>query len=376
MTAFFLLCVPMQMYWGMAGLAGTELLILVMALVFTKVMGFPFRTLFPVKMPSILPVIGTILIWFSSYLLDMVFILIQYRLFPMKMEELNSGMSNMMTSIPFLLSVFLIAVMPAVCEEAVHRGVIIHTLYPIRRKWLVVVIMGIYFGLFHTDPLRFLPTAVMGAALSYIMLETENMIYYIADMHFGHTNVLRFDNRPFSDTAQMDDTLIQNWNGRVTSEDTVYVLGDAFWKNEENSIRIMQQLQGHKHLIQGNHDRVKGKLRPYWESIEQYAEVNDENRLVILSHYPILFYKNQHYGAVMLYGHVHNTREWELVEKWKKAQWELGIPSRLINVGCMMAYMNDTPRTLDELLEANLQPMIERIRKDGTNAGENSNGEL
>ena len=177
MTAFFLLCVPMQMYWGMAGLAGTELLILVMALVFAKMMGFPLRTLFPVKMPSILPVIGTILIWFSSYLLNMVLMLIQYRLFPMQMEELNSGMSGMMTSVPFLLSVFLIAVMPAVCEEAVHRGVIIHTLYPIRRKWLVVVIMGIYFGLFHTDPLRFLPTAVLGAAISYIMLETENMVY-------------------------------------------------------------------------------------------------------------------------------------------------------------------------------------------------------
>ena len=220
------------------------------------------------------------------------------------------------------------------------------------------------------------------------------MIYYIADMHFGHTNVLRFDNRPFPDTAQMDDTLIQNWNERVTSEDTVYVLGDAFWKNEENSMRIMERLQGHKHLIQGNHDRVKGKLRPYWESIEQYAEVNDENRLVILSHYPILFYKNQHYGAVMLYGHVHNTREWELVEKWKKEQWAMGIPSRLINrmskiihrvntpgISCsVMAYMSYTPRTLDELLEANPQPMIERIRKDGipaeTDAGENGNGEL
>ena len=69
------------------------------------------------------------------------------------------------------------------------------------------------------------------------------MIYYIADMHFGHTNVLRFDNRPFSDTAQMDDTLIQNWNERVATDDTVYVLGDAFWKNEENSIRIIQQLR-------------------------------------------------------------------------------------------------------------------------------------
>ena len=98
-----------------------------------------------------------------------------------------------------------------------------------------------------------------------------------------YTNVLRFDNRPFPDTAQMDDTLIQNWNDRVTSEDTVYVLGDAFWKSEENSIQIMERLRGHKHLIQGNHDRVKGKLRFYWESITQYAEVNDENRLVILS---------------------------------------------------------------------------------------------
>ena len=123
------------------------------------------------------------------------------------------------------------------------------------------------------------------------------MIYYIADMHFGHENVIRFDDRPFADTEQMDEVLIQNWNERVTADDTVYVLGDAFWKNEENSIRIMQRLQGHKHLIQGNHDRVKGKLRPYWESIEQHAEINDENRLVILSHYPILFYKNQHYGA-------------------------------------------------------------------------------
>ena len=192
------------------------------------------------------------------------------------------------------------------------------------------------------------------------------MIYYIADMHFGHENVIRFDDRPFADTEQMDEVLIQNWNERVAADDTVYVLGDAFWKNEENSIRIMQRLQGHKHLIQGDHDRVKGKLRPYWESIKQYAEVNDEHRLVILSHYPILFYKNQHYGAVMLYGHVHNTREWVLVEKWKKEQWAMGIPSRLINVGCMMDYIRYTPRTLTELLDANPMPEIARDRKDGS----------
>ena len=43
------------------------------------------------------------------------------------------------------------------------------------------------------------------------------MIYYIADMHFGHKNVIRFDDRPFADTEQMDEVLIQNWNERVTA---------------------------------------------------------------------------------------------------------------------------------------------------------------
>lgn len=204
------------------------------------------------------------------------------------------------------------------------------------------------------------------------------MIYYIADMHFGHQNVLRFDNRPFADANQMEEALIHNWNERVTPEDTVYVLGDAFWKNEASSLQIIQHLNGHKHLIRGNHDRVHGQLQFHWESIEQYAEINDENTLVILSHYPIPFYKNQHYGAVMLYGHVHNTREWCLIEKWKHEQWEMGIPSRLINVGCMMDYMGYTPQTLEEILKANPMPFIDRVRKGGTptnfNTGEGKDG--
>ena len=61
----------------------------------------------------------------------------------------------------------------------------------------------------------------------------------------------------------------------------------------------------------------------------------------------------------MLYGHVHNTREWSLVEKWKKEQWEMGIPCRAINVGCMMPYIRYTPRTLDEILEANPHPNLQ-----------------
>lgn len=54
------------------------------------------------------------------------------------------------------------------------------------------------------------------------------MFYYISDNHFGHKNVIRFDNRPFANTERMDEVFVHNWNKRVTEDDTVYILGDCF----------------------------------------------------------------------------------------------------------------------------------------------------
>ena len=178
------------------------------------------------------------------------------------------------------------------------------------------------------------------------------MIFYIADTHFGHENILQMDSRPFASVEEMDTALIKNWNARVSAHDTVYVLGDALWGKESRCIKIMEQLHGHKHLIQGNHDKVNGRLGMLWESIKSYDEIRDGDKLVVLSHYPIMFYKAQKFGSVMLYGHVHQTGWWHSIQRWQKEQHDMGIPSQLINVGCMMEYMAYTPRTLDELLLA------------------------
>lgn len=194
------------------------------------------------------------------------------------------------------------------------------------------------------------------------------MIYYIADMHLGHENVLTFDNRPFTSMEEMTETVVRRWNERVTDDDTVYVLGDAFWKHETQSMAIFRRLNGHKHLICGNHDRIKGNLGRLWESISHYAEVADGGRMVILSHYAIPFYNGQHRGAVMLYGHVHNSKEYNLLEKWKKELQKKKIPTQMINVGCMLPYMDYTPRTLEELLEAN------PTKKHQTRGGKKAHG--
>jgi len=52
------------------------------------------------------------------------------------------------------------------------------------------------------------------------------MIYFTADQHFGHANIIKLCSRPFSDVHEMDEALIENWNRRVTNGDTIYIIGD------------------------------------------------------------------------------------------------------------------------------------------------------
>ena len=78
--------------------------------------------------------------------------------------------------------------------------------------------------------------------------------FYISDTHFGHQNIIKLDNRPFKDCDQMENVLVMNWNNNVTSEDTVYILGDFCWLDGQEWDRILNRLNGHKILIKGNHD--------------------------------------------------------------------------------------------------------------------------
>ena len=52
------------------------------------------------------------------------------------------------------------------------------------------------------------------------------MIWFTADIHYNHKNVLQYCNRPFKTIEDMNHTLIENHNSVVSDEDDVYILGD------------------------------------------------------------------------------------------------------------------------------------------------------
>lgn len=180
--------------------------------------------------------------------------------------------------------------------------------------------------------------------------------YYISDTHFGHSNIIDFDHRPYKNVQEMDKILINNWNSIVSNEDTVYILGDFCWLKEDKWIEYLNQLKGKKQLIRGNHDlkNMSTTLKSKFEDIKDYKEITDNGRHIIMCHYPILCYKSSYDSkAWMLHGHTHITREQDFVESWTKELIGTRISNsdswgHVINVGCMLH--NYTPMTLDNLI--------------------------
>jgi len=177
-------------------------------------------------------------------------------------------------------------------------------------------------------------------------------IFYISDLHFGHKNIIRYDNRPFRTTEEMDKALIDNWNRVVSNEDTVYILGDISWYDTNKTIEIIKQLKGRKILIKGNHDKSGIEFYQCFHRMENYAEVVDGTTKVTMSHYPMPFWNGQFRDSVHLYGHIHNSHQWNIMESWLDETRQLqDIPMRAYNVGCMMDWIRYTPRTLDEIIK-------------------------
>lgn len=156
----------------------------------------------------------------------------------------------------------------------------------------------------------------------------ELTTFFTSDLHIGHANVIEHDSRPFSSVEEMNEELIRRWNNKVRSDDVVYCLGDMFWKGDCESIQdILKRLNGQIILIKGNHDRC------------------------ILCHYPIHFYNGYYHNTIMLYGHVHDTHEHQLVKQYAKWLNENECPVHMYNVGTML--WNYEPVSLDEILEVN-----------------------
>jgi calcineurin-like phosphoesterase family protein len=169
--------------------------------------------------------------------------------------------------------------------------------------------------------------------------------FVTSDQHWNHTNIIEFCGRPWWTVAAMNDAMIESWNATVAPDDIVWVLGDWALGKLAESLQITQQLNGHKRLLPGNHDRchpMRKDYRPKHKSM--YIEAGFEmvvdppvlrgfkigGHVVDMCHFPYEGDSLEHdryvaarpedQGRILLHGHVHTA-------------WAEKPEQRMINVG-------------------------------------------
>lgn len=93
-------------------------------------------------------------------------------------------------------------------------------------------------------------------------------VWYTADLHFGHRNIITYCNRPWPTPETMDAGLVERWNDTVQPSDTVWVLGDVALSPK--AIGPVSLLNGRKILVAGNHDACWERHRGHKNKIDVY----------------------------------------------------------------------------------------------------------
>ena len=130
-------------------------------------------------------------------------------------------------------------------------------------------------------------------------------IWMISDEHYGHKNVIRFDNRPFSSVHEMNKALIDNHNSVVTNEDLVIHVGDFTLERKYDQVysKYISRLNGKRHIfIKGSHDHwMKKSNQRYY----QRMEFSIDKKHLVADHYPLVIWPRSHYSSYTIHGHTH-----------------------------------------------------------------------
>ena len=132
-------------------------------------------------------------------------------------------------------------------------------------------------------------------------------VFIISDTHFGHEQIIKYCNSPFSSVEEMDETMIKRWNETVSNNDIIIHLGDVGLGKKEYITSIIKRLNGKKILIMGNHDNwSEQSYRDMgFHTVSRFPIIYDN--FYMMSHAPLQLSETTCYFNC--YGHVHNDNK-------------------------------------------------------------------
>lgn len=141
------------------------------------------------------------------------------------------------------------------------------------------------------------------------------MDWFTSDLHFGHDKKFLYEPRGFGSIKEHDDAILRNINSCVSSDDTLYILGDLMLNDNDHGLDYLSKLNGHKKIIIGNHDTdTRIELYKELDNVEILGYsflIKSCNYNFLISHYPTICGnkdedKKLKSRVINLFGHTHS----------------------------------------------------------------------
>lgn len=162
-------------------------------------------------------------------------------------------------------------------------------------------------------------------------MEQNRKVWTWSDTHFFHKSIIKFCDRPYENPEQMNKYLIINYNDCVGENDICIWVGDFGFKGTTKLNELLEQCNGYKILIVGNHDFKKKTLRKLnFDETHLIYTANYPDVDLVFTHYPMA---NIPWPWVNIHGHSHNSETGHLLH---------------INVSCDVQEYK--PKLLDDIV--------------------------
>ena len=169
------------------------------AIAAVSILRADFREVFPFRRPRAMAVGGIFVLLLAMYLAADVFSLVSLYFWPDTVTGTSEKVTDLLLSLPLPVELLLAGFCPAICEEAMHRGVMFSGIRNSmrRHKWAACLLSGLLFGVFHMYPIRMVMPALLGVIMAFLVWETGNM-FYSCLLHFGYNTLLMLASRAAS----------------------------------------------------------------------------------------------------------------------------------------------------------------------------------
>lgn len=176
-----------QVQFGFWGLLSIQISIVLLSIGYALYAKFNLKKMLAIRIPQPRHIIGSVFLWIGTLFIVLILSAGLQKLFPQSMDAIEA-LEEIFKGKSLLALLLVVALAPAICEEIFFRGFIFSAFEKKLKPFAAMLIVSVFFGIYHMSLVKFFTTAILGFALNYSMYKSKS-IFTSGLMHFLNNGI-------------------------------------------------------------------------------------------------------------------------------------------------------------------------------------------